>query len=343
MTRSKSAGSLIRRSRYVAVAALAITALAGCSALGGSDSDSSGGNGQVEKAKVKVAVIPGLIDIAGYKRAQAAGYFKAEGLDVEDVSIKTGAQAPPMLVANQVDFAFGNWTSALGAQNQGSFSKGGGEIAVADALTASEGMTALVALPDSGIKSPKDLKGKKIGVNAKKSNVTLTSDAVLQANDVDPTSVEYDVVPTAEALTALKTHLVDVMSLQEPNLTQAKQSLGVVTVADRATGPVANFPVSGFVTTGNFAKANPKTVAAFQRAMSKGQADMTNRQTLEDTLLQYTTIKKDVAKLVVAGVFPTTVDKTRLQRLADLMQTYKIIPAKMDVSPMFLAAPAQGQ
>ena len=89
---------MIRRARYVAVAALAVTALAGCSALGGSDSGSSGGNGQVEKAKIKVAVIPGLIDIAGYKRAQAAGYFKAEGLDVEDVSIKTGAQAPPMLI-----------------------------------------------------------------------------------------------------------------------------------------------------------------------------------------------------------------------------------------------------
>src|ERR1044072_3331855 len=82
MTRTLSAGSWIRRARYVAVAALAVTALAGCSALGGSDSGSSGGNDQVEKAKIKVAVIPGLIDIAGYKRAQAAGYFKAEGLDV---------------------------------------------------------------------------------------------------------------------------------------------------------------------------------------------------------------------------------------------------------------------
>lgn len=343
MTRTKSAGSLIRRARFVAVAALAVTALAGCSALGGSDSGSSGGNGQVEKAKIKVAVIPGLIDIAGYKRAQAAGYFKAEGLEVQDVSIKTGAQAPPMLVSKQIDFAFGNWTSAVGAQAQGTFSKAGGEIAVADALTASEGMTALVVLKDSPIKSPKDLKGKTIGVNAQKSNVTLTSDAVLAANGVQSSDVTYQVVPTADALNALKNHLVDAMSLQEPNLTQAKQSLGVVTVADRATGPVANFPVSGYVTTGDFAKANPKTIAAFQRAMAKGQADMTNRQTLEDTLLQYTTIKPDVAKLVVAGIFPTSVDKTRLQRLADLMLTYKILTTKLDVSSMFLPGPAQGQ
>lgn len=343
MTRSKSAGSLIRRARYVAVAALAITALAGCSALGGSDSDSSGGNGQVEKAKIQVAVIPGLIDIAGYKRAQAAGYFKAEGLDVQDVTIKTGADAVPLLINGKVDFAFGNWTSALGAQAKGTYSKAGGQVAVADALTASEGMTALVSLPGSGIKTPKDLKGKKIGVNATKSNVTLTSDAVLAANDVQSSDVTYVKVPTAEALNALKSGLVDAMSLQEPNLTQAKQSLGVVTVADRATGPVANFPVSGYVATGNFVKANPKTVAAFQRAVAKGQADMTNRQTLEDTLLQYTPISKELAKLVVAGVFPTAVDKTRLQRLADLMLTYKILDTKLDVSPMFTAAPAQGQ
>ncbi|TDQ04564.1 ABC transporter substrate-binding protein [Labedaea rhizosphaerae] len=343
MTRTKGVGSLTRRAGFVAVAALAITALAGCSALGGSDSGSSGGNGQVEKAKIKVAVIPGLIDIAGYKRAQAAGYFKAEGLDVEDVSIKTGADAPPLLINKSVDFAFGNWTSALGAQAKGTYSKVGGEVAVADALTATEGMTALVALPSSNIKSPKDLKGKKIGVNALKSNVTLTSDAVLAANGLQSSDVTYTKVPTADALNALTNHLVDVMSLQEPNLTQAKQKLGVVTVADRATGPVANFPVSGYVSTGDFVKANPKTVAAFQRAVAKGQADMTNRQTLEDTLLQYTPIDKSVAKLVVAGVFPTVVDKTRLQRLADLMLTYKIIDNKLDVSPMFVAAPAQGQ
>ncbi len=104
---------------------------------------------------------------------------------------------------------------------------------------------------------------------------------------------------------------------------------------------MADFPISGYVTSGDFAARNPKTVAAFQRAMAKGQADMTDRATLESTLLQYTTIDKDLATQVVAGVFPTTADKTRIQRLADLMVTYKLLTARLDVSPMFPATTGQ--
>jgi NitT/TauT family transport system substrate-binding protein len=326
---------LFRHAWHVAVAALAVVALAGCSALGGSDSNSSGGNDKVEKAHVNVAVIPGVIDIAGYKRAVEAGYFKDEGLEPEDVSVSTGAVAPPMLLNHEIDFAFGNWTSFLEAQAKGVLGSVGGLRVVSDAQQAREGMTALVVLPDSPIKSIKDLTHRSIGVNALKSNVTLTSQAVLRANGVDDTSVQFKVVSTASALNAMRTHQVDAMSLQEPNLTIAKRELGAVVIADRAAGPVANFPISGYVTSGDFAKQNPRTVAAFQRAMARGQADVANRQVLESILQRYAKIDNGVAQAVVAGTFPTSVDKARLQQLATLMQTYGILDRALDVSPMF--------
>jgi NitT/TauT family transport system substrate-binding protein len=206
-------------------------------------------------------------------------------------------------------------------------------------LQAKEGMSALCALPDSGIKAPKDLAGKAIGINALKGNVELTTRAVLQANDVETNSVQFKVIPTSNALNALQTKQIPVMALQEPNLTVAKQQLGVVVVADRATGPVADFPIAGYVTSAKFAQTNPKTVAAFQRAMTKGQGDMADRQILEKTLLAYSGIEPSIAKLVVAGVFPGSVDKTRLQRVADLMQTYGILTEKFDVGPVIYQPP----
>jgi NitT/TauT family transport system substrate-binding protein len=324
------------RVRRLAITALAVTALAGCSALGSSDNSNSGGNTQVEKSKVKVAVIPQLVDIAGYQRAQKAGYFKQEGLEIEEVAIKSATDAVPQLKADQLDFAFGNWTTFIQAQA----TKAVDLRLVSDGLQATEGMSALVAMPDSGIKTPKDLTGKAIGVNALKSNVELTTRAVLQANDVDPNTVQFKVIPTSNALNALETKQIPVMSLQEPNLTTAKQKLGVVVVADRATGPVANFPVSGYVTSAKLAKESPKTVAAFQRAMSKAQGDVGDRQVLEETLLGYSGLEPNLAKLVVSGNFPTSVDKTRLQRVADLMKTYGILPEKFDVGPVIYQAPA---
>jgi NitT/TauT family transport system substrate-binding protein len=324
------------RVRRLVAAALAITTLAGCGALGSSDNSNSGANAQVEKSKVKVAIIPQLIDIAGYMRAKNAGYFKAEGLDIDEVPIKSATDAVPQLKNGQLDFAFGNWTTFIEAQAR----KAVDLRLVSDGLQAKEGMSALCALPDSGIKTPKDLAGKAIGINALKGNVELTTRAVLQANDVDTNSVQFKVIPTSNALNALQTKQIPVMALQEPNLTVAKQKLGVVVVADRATGPVADFPIAGYVTSAKFAQTDPRTVAAFQRAMTKGQSDMADRQTLEKTLLAYSGIEPTIAKLVVAGVFPGSVDKTRLQRVADLMQTYGILTEKFDVGPVVYQAPA---
>lgn len=326
----------IRRISAAAAMAVALTAVAGCGLLGGSGDADTGGNAQVERAKINVGLIPQLIDIAGFQRAQQAGYFEREGLEIVDVAIKSATDAVPQFKTNQLDFAFGNWTTFIEAQTQ--------QVAdlrmVSDALQAKEGMTGLVAMPGSGIQTPKDLAGKSIGINALKSNVELTSRATLEANDVDPDSVQFKVIPTSNALNALQTGQIDVMSLQEPNLTTAKQQLGVVVVADRATGPVSDFPISGYVTSAQFAKDNPRTVAAFQRAVAKGQADVADRQVLEETLLGYADIEEEIAKTVGVGVFPTEVDKTRLQRVADLMLTYDILTEKFDVSSMIYRAPS---
>lgn len=329
------AARVVRRWATAAITAVAVTALGGCGLLGGSD-DESGGNDKVEKATVKVGVIPQLIDIAGFERARTAGYFKDEGLEVELVAIKSATEAVPKLKTGELDFAFGNWTSFIAAQAEGAVDV----QAVADGLQAKEGMTALVTMPDSGIASPKDLPGKSVGVNALVGNVTLTSKAVIKAAGVDPGQVQFKVIPTANALNALQTGQIDVMSLQEPNLTVAKQKLDVKVVVDRATGPVAGFPISGYVAPTDFVEKYPKTTAAFARAMARGQGDMADRQTVQQTLLDYAEIDPNVAKAVGIGVFPTKIDQSRLQEVADLATTYGALKQKFDVSPMIYHAPA---
>ncbi|MEU8635472.1 ABC transporter substrate-binding protein [Amycolatopsis sp. NPDC048633] len=317
------------------VTVVAVTALGGCGLLGGSDDD-AGSNDKVEKATVKVGIIPQLLDIAGFERARSAGYFGAEGLQVELVTIKSATEAVPKLKTGELDFAFGNWSSFIAAQAEGA-----ADIrTVADGLQAKPGMTALVAMPQSPITSPKDLPGKSVGVNALVGNVTLTSKAVIKADGADPAQVQFKVIPTANALNALQTGQIDVMSLQEPNLTMAKQKLGVKVVADRAIGPVADFSISGYVAPANFVKDNPKTTAAFARAMAKGQGDLADQQTVRKTLQDYAKLEPGVANAVGAGVFPTSVDQARLQKVADLMLTYGDLKQKFDVGPMIYQAPA---
>ena len=52
-------------------------------------------------------------------RAQAAGYFAAEGLTVELVTVQGGAAALPRLATGDLDLTFTNYVSALLGQAQG--------------------------------------------------------------------------------------------------------------------------------------------------------------------------------------------------------------------------------
>lgn len=321
--------SCVRHAIRAVTGFVAVAALAGCGALGGASSSPSGGNDKVEKAVLNVADNE-TIDTAGFHIALDKGYFRQEGLDVRIAVVSGSQEAIPRMINRSIDIGWGNWISFLMARQKNTLHF----KAIGETYQTRPGMTALAAMPTSGIRSPKDLAGKKIGINSFGSHAELTSRAVLEASGVDPNSVHFVTVSLPNALHALQTDQVDAMSLQEPNLTQAKDKLGITVVADRAEGSVADFPNSGFAVTDDFAKQYPKTISAFQRALAKGQADAVNRQLLVDELTKYAKIDQQTASRVTAGVFPTSVDPARLQRCADLMTQYHMLPAHLDIQQL---------
>ncbi len=62
---------------------------------------------------------------------------------------------------------------------------------------------------------------------------------------------------------------VDAAHMVEPFLTDAKNKLGARVVVDGGGAPVTGLPISGYVSTEDFAAKNPKAAAAFQRAIAK--------------------------------------------------------------------------
>src|SRR5690606_25055018 len=86
---------------------------------------------------------------------------------------------------------------------------------------------------------------------------------------------------------ALKSNSVDAVQAIEPFGTQMEQSLGARMIADLSSGPTADFPIAGYATTEKFAKENPETVAAFQRAIQKAQGMAADRKLVQDTLPTY--------------------------------------------------------
>jgi NitT/TauT family transport system substrate-binding protein len=321
-----------------AVAMLAV--VSGCGLLGGSEekpTDAAATPGKVEKAKITLGLLP-ILDVASVHVAIKKGYFKEEGLEVEAKYLQGGALAIPGLINGELDIAFGNWVSFFTAESKEAAKAVDGLKLVSDGYQAKPEMFLILAKADSPIKSPKDLEGKTIAINTFKNIAELTAKATLEANDVDPAKVTFKEFAFGDMEAAVQNGAVDAAFMVEPFISRAQRSSGQITVMDAASGPTADIPIAGYAASGKFVKENPNTVAAFQRAMAKGQRDAADRPTVEPLLVDYAKVDKETAGLVHFGEFPTTLDATRLQRVATLMRTYGLLEKDFDVKSMMVSA-----
>ncbi|MBB5138254.1 NitT/TauT family transport system substrate-binding protein [Thermocatellispora tengchongensis] len=274
------------------------------------------------------------MDTAPLQMAVAKGFFKEEGLDVKLQTLAGGAEAIPKLKAGALDVSFGNYVSYFGAQAKG----------VLDLKIVSDGFqsapkTHVIMVPkDSDIQTPADLKDKVIAVNTRRNIASMLVRIAAKAHgvelDEDKNFVEF---PFPEMEGVLKNKRVDAAQVVEPFGTQISQSIGARIIWDTAQGPTADWPVAGYAATSEFVKDNPNTVAAFQRALSKGQALAADRAQVVATIPTYTQIPAEVAAGLNIGTFPTTLNATRLQRVADAMREYGLLDAPLNVTDLIVS------
>jgi NitT/TauT family transport system substrate-binding protein len=333
-----------RLRRPGAVAAIAVPAmlvLSSCSLLNGSDSASSAGTtgaaAQVEHPNISVGFLK-IADSAPFEIALQRGYFKQEGLNVTAKPVVSGTESVPKVSQGALDFGLTNWATLLTAQEK----KVDDFKIVADGAQGKSGDMAVTTYPGSGITKITDLAGKNVSSNALNDVPYLALLANLKANGIDPNLVHMTVIHHPDTPQALAQKKVDAAIQLEPYKTQAARMVGARPVVDLfGPGPAENLPLAGWFTTAKFANANPKTVAAFRRAMEHGAADAADRKKVEDIVPTYTTIDKQTVALINLPGFPTTLDAKRLQRVADLMQQYGFLTNHLDLASMVdLSKPA---
>jgi NitT/TauT family transport system substrate-binding protein len=309
-----------------AIAALALT-LTACSSSASKKPSSS--STALEKTTITVGMLP-IQDAAQLKVAIDKGYFAAEGLTVNMQMLGGGAEAVPKLQSGNLDLAVGAWVPFFQAK------AGGFPLhIVADAFQTASGTHQIIVAKDSPIHSVQDLTGKKMAVNAKHNLATLLVQGTLQPQGVKlDEDKSFVAVPFPNMQAALKNGSVDSAQCVEPFCTLAEQAIGARMIADLGTGPLADFPVGGWVSTESWAKKNPNTEAAFRRAIIKAQKDLTDRQVLAQVLPTYTTINTQTAAALKAGVYPTSLDAARLQRVADVMKQYGYLDKPIDVKSL---------
>jgi NitT/TauT family transport system substrate-binding protein len=309
-----------------AAVALAVS-LGACSSSPSTNKPSS-----AKLTHITVAVVP-IVDAAPYFLALKEGYFKQEGLSVTTKIVQQSTLALPALLQGSAQIVTGaNYVSFLAAQAKGAAKL---SIVAPDSACASNSV-AILTMPGSKIKNVAGLAHKTIAVNINPNIQTLTINALLKANNVNPSTVTYVPIPFPDAPAALKAGRVDAISSVEPFITSSETSLGAVPVADECSGPNNNILLAGNFATQAWATKNRATALAYQRAIEKGNALAdSNRSAVEKIIPTFVKgITPEQAALFNLETFPTTQDTTQVERVVGLMQTGGMLKSKLNVSPI---------
>jgi len=224
---------------------------------------------QIEKRDVHIAV--------GGKTAlyylpltltERLGFFKDEGLDVRISDFAGGTRSLEAVVGGSADVVSGAYEHTINMQaRKQSFQ------AFVLAGAAPQISVGIAGPRAAGYRSPKDLKGLKVGVSAPGSSTNMVINYVLAQGGLKPTDVAIiGVGQGATVIAALEQGRVDVLSQTDPVMTMLEKEGKIKLIAETRTpqgteklfgGPM---PAASLYAPVEFLRKNPNTVQALTNA-----------------------------------------------------------------------------
>jgi NitT/TauT family transport system substrate-binding protein len=334
------ASRLCQRALVLTVAGLAI-GITACSSGSTASSGASGApSGAPELSSITIGVLRSA-DTVPIQIAEDKGFFKQQGLNVKLVTMTTTNQAASGLLSRTMDFAVENY---VGLFEQEKTVPGLNLRVVSDDSQASTDNYVLMVTKDSKLTSISQLKGKKVSIPAPGFNFgAMALDVLMEPYHLSSTDYTTVVLPFSAAQEALAKGEVDAAFTTEPFITAAEATAGDRILVDMTSGPLTGFPETCWVTDAAFLQQDPKTVAAFQRAMASAlQVAATDPSYVRSELPKFIpTMKPAIAKVITLPTFNTTLSMARLTRVADQIEQLGQLPKNFDVSALYypLASP----
>lgn len=239
----------------LAVSALAMGALAACSAGGEANADGP--------VKLRVAIAPIQFETA--RIAEEQGYFEDHGLDVELVNGADPAALLAQVVSGDVNVAIGSWINVATSFSQGvpvQVIGGNGQV------SPDSNNSGVMVAKDSGIKELSDLKGKTIGVVGVKSGGDIPVLQALEAAGVPENSITEVAVPYAGMEAALEQGTVQAVVPADSFYHQMLDA-GYEPISNPVQEFQSNMPVTVWTVQKQWLSQNEETATKFVDAMEE--------------------------------------------------------------------------
>jgi NitT/TauT family transport system substrate-binding protein len=327
---------LFKRPLVLVVAALALGVSACSSGSSSSAAGSTGAaaSGKPELSTITVGALPSA-DSVTLQIAEDKGFFTQQGLKVKVIPETTTNAGTQGLLNHTMDFTSENYVGMFAAEK--SVPNLNLRI-VADNSQTSPNLYVMLVPKNSPLTSLAQLKGKKVGFPAPGFNFgSMAADILMKPYNESASDFTTVVEPFSNAISALASHQVDAIFTTEPFVTTSEAAAGDRVLTDMLSGPLAGFPTACWGTNAAFVQKYPKTVAAFQRAMTEalGVAASNTAYVRSELPKWIPTMKPAIANVITLPTYNTTLTLARMERVANVIEGLGQLPKNFDVKSMF--------
>lgn len=303
----------ISKPAVIAVAALAFTALVPLAAANAADKIIIGCTATTDCASAAVA--------------EDEGIFKKNGLDAHMLLIGLNSNIPAALLSNSIQI--GGPTPSVFLQ---AVDGGLDLVAVAGASVSAKSTAdtaAIVAKPDSGIKTAKDFIGKKVGAPGIGAFLQVLFSQWLIQHDVDPKQVHFVEVTFPTMNDVLKSGAVDAVVTAGPVMANMISSDTGVVVSHYLEELPEGKPQVMLAATRSWAEAHPDELAALRKSLDEA-AKIVNADPdkARKGISGFTKIPMKVLDTIKVSVSDPKITKEQLDWWVDVMNKQDMLQKK---------------
>jgi NitT/TauT family transport system substrate-binding protein len=246
------------------------------------------------------------------------GFFTDQGIEITKRTLQSGNDIVLALANNNGDIGYLGWVPMMIASTQGIPLSAVAASEVEGTSDADNWQNILVK-GDSSIRTPADLAGKTIAVNALKGVGEVMIKAALKKRGVNPGSVRLLAMPFPTMRAALRNGQVDAIWTPEPFLSQALNLDNARTVM--APGPVLGrfWPIGGYAALTSWTRRNPALFRKFRTAINR-------------SLTYAQSHPSEIRELLPAGtqnvrlpIWSPLIDRAKLRTLASYTREFGVI------------------
>jgi NitT/TauT family transport system substrate-binding protein len=264
------------------------------------------------------------------------GFFAAQGIEINKRTLQSGNDIVLALANNNGDIGYVGWVPAMIARTQGIQLQA---VAASDVegTSQADNWQNIVVKGSSSIRTPADLAGKTIAVNALKGVGEVMIKAALKKVGVNPNAPKLVAISFPTMRSALENGQVDAFWAPEPFMTQALNLDNARIVM--APGPVLGkfWPIGAYVAQERWVRSNAALATKFRTAINRSLAyAQSHPQEMREMLPAGT-------QNVRLPIWSPVIDRAKLAQLARYTKEYDVISTLPNLARLVPASVGGGK